>query len=150
MSFAWAMSRATMIVPVQGDGGGDGILRKRGQGFLGMPLSRSIVHAREFPVAVFLGNEAAGILLELLEEDAVLGDLRLGLAVGGAGNADADRAGGAVAWQADDAHIEREILAAELRADADRHARASSSSFSSSTSRNAGRVRCRRSAVRRR
>jgi hypothetical protein len=41
------------------------------------------------------------------------------LAVGGAGDADADGAGRAVARQADDAHVVAEVLAAELGADAD-------------------------------
>jgi hypothetical protein len=56
--------------------------------------------------------------LKLLEEDAVPGDLALGLAVGRAGDAEADRQRGAVAGQADDADIVTEILAAELGADA--------------------------------
>ena len=60
-----------------------------------------------------------GLAFEFLEEDAVLGDLGLGLAVGRAGDADADRAGGAVARQAHDAHVEGEVFAAELGADAD-------------------------------
>jgi hypothetical protein len=55
---------------------------------------------------------------ELLDEDAVLGDLALGLAVGRAGDAQADRQRCAVARQADDADIVTEILAAELCADA--------------------------------
>ena len=56
--------------------------------------------------------------LQRLQEDAVPGDLALGLAVGRAGDAEADRQRGAVARQADDANIVAEILAAELRADA--------------------------------
>jgi hypothetical protein len=56
--------------------------------------------------------------LKLLEEDAVPGDLALGLAVGRTGDAEANRQRGAVAGQADNADIMTEILAAELRADA--------------------------------
>ena len=55
---------------------------------------------------------------QLLEEDAVGGDLAHGLAVGRAGDAEADGQRCAVARQADDAHIVAEILAAKLRADA--------------------------------
>ena len=59
------------------------------------------------------------IVLELLEEHAVPGDLAERLAVGRAGDAEADRQRGAVARQADDAHVVAEIFAAELRADAE-------------------------------
>ena len=63
-------------------------------------------------------EEAAGVELEFLEEDAVLGDLGLDVAIGGAGDAHADGEGGAVAGQADDADVEGEVFAAELGADA--------------------------------
>ena len=64
------------------------------------------------------GDEAAGIGFELFEPDAVFVDLGFDVAVGGAGHAEADGAAGTVARQTDDAHVEGEILAAELRADA--------------------------------
>ena len=57
-------------------------------------------------------------MLELLEEDAVAGDLAERLAVGAAADRHPDRAARAVARQADDAHVVAEVLAAELRADA--------------------------------
>ena len=69
---------------------------------------------------VDLGHVFRRIGLELLEEDAVAGDLAHGLAIGRAGDAEADRQRGAVAGQADDTHVMAEILAAELRADAER------------------------------
>mmetsp|Transcript_13789 Transcript_13789/g.40850 ORF Transcript_13789/g.40850 Transcript_13789/m.40850 type:complete len:298 (+) Transcript_13789:36-929(+) len=58
------------------------------------------------------------VRLELLEEHAVLRDLSLALPVRRAADADADGARGAVARQAHDAHVVAEVLAAELRADA--------------------------------
>jgi hypothetical protein len=60
-----------------------------------------------------------GIGFQRFEEDAVFGDLALGLAVGGTADAKADRQRGAVAGQADDADVVAEILAAELGADAE-------------------------------
>ncbi len=69
-------------------------------------------------LAVDLGQVARRVGLELLEEHALGVDLAQDLPVGGAGDADADRHAGAVARQADDAHVVAEILAAELRADA--------------------------------
>jgi hypothetical protein len=60
------------------------------------------------------------IVLELLEIDAVLGDLAERLAVGRARHAEPDRQRRAVARQPDHAHVVAEILAAELRADAER------------------------------
>ena len=60
------------------------------------------------------------VMLELLEIDAVLGDLAEHLAVGRAGHAEPDRQRGAVARHPDHAHVVAEILAAELRADAER------------------------------
>ena len=70
-------------------------------------------------LARFGGNETAGVRLELLDPDAVLVDLGLGIAVGGTGDGESDRARSAVARQADDADVEGEPLAAELRTDAE-------------------------------
>ncbi len=58
--------------------------------------------------------------LELLQENAVLGDLAHRLAVCGTGHADADRQRRAVARQADHADVVAEIFAAELGADTGR------------------------------
>ena len=57
--------------------------------------------------------------LQLLQEHAVRGDLRHDLPVGAARHADPHRQRRAVARQADHPHVVTEILAAELRADAD-------------------------------
>ena len=65
-----------------------------------------------------VGQEARRVGLELLEEHAVAGDLAERLAVGAAADGHAHRAAGAVAGQADDAHVVAEVLAAELGADA--------------------------------
>jgi hypothetical protein len=65
-----------------------------------------------------LRQEARGVGLERLDEDAVLGDLAERLAVRAARHRERDRAAGAVARQADDAHVVAEVLAAELCADA--------------------------------
>src|SRR5215813_12244443 len=67
-----------------------------------------------------LGQILCRIALELLEIDAVARDLAERLAVGRAGDAEPDRQRGAVARQADHAHVVTEILAAELRANAER------------------------------
>ncbi len=66
-----------------------------------------------------LGQEVRGVGLELLEEDAVGGDLALGLAVGRARDGDRDRQARAVSGEPDDPHVVTEVLAAELRADAE-------------------------------
>ena len=66
-----------------------------------------------------LGQVLRGIGLELLEEHAVGGDLAERLAVGRARHRERDRARRAVARQADHAHVVAEVLAAELRADAE-------------------------------
>jgi hypothetical protein len=65
-----------------------------------------------------LGQEAGGVGLELLQVNAVGGDLAQHLPVGGARHPQAHRARGAVAGQADHPHVVGEVLAAELRADA--------------------------------
>ncbi len=57
-------------------------------------------------------------MLQLFEEHAILGDLAERLAVGRAGDAEADRQRSAVAGQANHPHVMAEIFAAELRADA--------------------------------
>ena len=59
------------------------------------------------------------IALQLLDPDTVAVDFRLDVAVGGAGDAHADRAGGAVARQTDHPDIVGEVFPAELRAEAE-------------------------------
>ena len=66
-----------------------------------------------------LGQEPRRVGLELLEEDALGGDLAERLAVGRAGDGDGDGERGAVAGEPDDADVVAEVLAAELRADAE-------------------------------
>lgn len=66
-----------------------------------------------------LRQEARRVGLQLLQEDALGGDLRLGLPVGRAGYGDGDGAGRAVPGQPHHAHVVAEVLAAELRPDAD-------------------------------
>ncbi len=65
------------------------------------------------------GEIPVRVRFELFEEHAIRRDLRADLSVGAARDADPHRQAGAVAGQADHAHVVAEILAAELRADAD-------------------------------
>ena len=112
---AWAASRATIRVPVRAQAGFDG------------EFGEDLPHAIHAEVEVDLdrrghrggfGREIHfGMDFELFEKDAVAGDFAFDLAVGGAGDADADGATGGVARQADDADIVGEIFAAELGAD---------------------------------
>src|SRR6202040_951837 len=59
------------------------------------------------------------VMLELLEIDAVLGDLAEHLTVGRTGNAEPNGERGAMARHPDHADVGAKILAAELRADAE-------------------------------
>src|SRR5580692_4892784 len=61
-----------------------------------------------------------GIVLELLEVDAVLRNFAEHLAVRRTRDAETNRKRGAVTRQADHPHIMTKVLAAELRADAER------------------------------
>src|ERR1700730_10550203 len=72
------------------------------------------------PLAVDVGKVLRGIVLELFEEDAVAGDLAQSLAVGRARHAEPDRQRGTVTRQPDHPYVVTEILAAELRAHAQR------------------------------
>ncbi len=115
---AWAMSRATIIGPVSSTrvrtGCCDSSARISGIGRLrSMCTDRRVVE-----LVRHLGQEASWVRLQLLEEDAVTGDLALGLAVGGARHGDRHGTAGAVAGQPNDAHVVAEVLAAELGADA--------------------------------
>src|SRR5512146_3152528 len=67
---------------------------------------------------VFGGNQAARILVHLLEPDAVSVDLGFDVAVRGAGNAHTNGAGGAVTRQTNHTHVVGKVLAAKLGADA--------------------------------
>ena len=98
----------------------DRMLRQRGENF-----AHRLVEVDPDDIAaklrlVDIRQVLGRIGLQRLQEDAIPGDLALGLAIGRAGDAEADRQRGAVARQADDAHVMAEILAAELRADAER------------------------------
>lgn len=109
----------------EGEAGLDGVLGQLGQdvvhGAVEVDGHRVEVRARALGQLVVrrLREETGRVGLQLLQEDALGGDLRDGLAVGGAGDRDGDRAGRAVTGQADDADIMAEVLAAELGADAD-------------------------------
>ena len=83
------------------------------------PVEVDLHHLAAEDVVGRLGQVLRRVGLQLLEEHALRRDLRLDLAVGRAGHADADRQRGAVARQADHPHVVAEILAAELRADAE-------------------------------
>lgn len=63
-------------------------------------------------------NILAGVGFQLFNKDALRRDLGFRVAVRGAGDSQAHRAGGAVAGQPDDAHVQGVPLAAELGAQA--------------------------------
>ena len=99
---------------------GDGVLRKLGPDVRHGAVEVDLHDLGRVGVLARLGrDEAAGVRLELLDPDAVLVDLGLGVAVGGTRDGEADRARGSVPREADDAYVEGEPLAAELRADAE-------------------------------
>ncbi len=113
------MSRATTIVPVSArrvfTGYCDSWRRISAIGRLrstGTPSLAEMLLGR-------LGQVLRRIGLELLQEHAVGRDLGEDLAVRPARHADADRQAGTVARQADHPDVVAEILAAELRADAE-------------------------------
>ena len=116
---AWAMSRATTSGPVSETrvftGSRDSSARICGHGPAQVDLDDVVVEV----LVGDLGQVVRGVGLQLLEEDAVGGDLGQRLTVGGAGDGDGDRAGRAVPGQADHADVVAEVLAAELRADAE-------------------------------
>jgi hypothetical protein len=75
---------------VEQEARGGGILAQLGAD-LGHRAVRVDAHGvGVFAVAQLLGDVLQRVGFELLDEDAVTRDLALGLAVGGAGNADAD------------------------------------------------------------
>ena len=132
LSFACAMSRATIIGPVSESRVATGWLRELGEDLAHRPAQVDPHHlGRRGRRRSTSGRYCAGIGLELLEEDALARDLAVGLAVGRARDAEPDRTRRAVARQPDHAHVVREVLAAELRADPDRRGRAGSTCSSS-------------------
>eukprot|EP00906_Rhabdomonas_costata_P036309 RCo050966 len=62
-----------------------------------------------------LGNKLQGVFLQLLNEDSVLGDLALNLAIRRARHSQADGAGGAMAGQPNHPRVMAEVLPSELR-----------------------------------
>ncbi len=76
-----------------------------------LAAERTLLHLRQILLRM---------MLQLLQIDAVLGDLAEDLPVRRAGDAEPDRQRRAVPRQADHAHVVAEILSAELRADAER------------------------------
>ena len=136
-SLAWAMSRATTNGPVSETrvftGYFDSVARMSSIGRLRSIFTTS---PPRMP-SVVSGRYCAGSCLQLLEEDALAGDLRLDLAVGRAATRRCRSAGRAVPRQPDHPHVVAEILAAELRADAEVLGQLVRTSASSSGSRKA-------------
>ena len=95
------------------------MLGQLGENVLHRPVEVDLDHRAAERLLVDARQESRRIVLQLLEEYAVPGDLAERLPVGRAGDAEPDRQRGAVARQADHAHVVAEILAAELRADAE-------------------------------
>mmetsp|Transcript_73891 Transcript_73891/g.159828 ORF Transcript_73891/g.159828 Transcript_73891/m.159828 type:complete len:518 (+) Transcript_73891:377-1930(+) len=80
-------------------------------GLVQADLHHGVTLARLGPVRQVLRR----VVLQLLAEDALLGDLREDLPVRTAGDTEADGAGGTVAGKAHHADVVRKVLAAELR-----------------------------------
>mmetsp|Transcript_17625 Transcript_17625/g.51187 ORF Transcript_17625/g.51187 Transcript_17625/m.51187 type:complete len:574 (+) Transcript_17625:182-1903(+) len=102
----------------EGQARADGVLGQLRADVRHRPVEVHAHHGAGHLLGGHLREELGGVEAERLDEDAVLGDLGLCLAVRGAGDAEAHGAGGAVARQADHAHVVAEVLAPELRADA--------------------------------
>jgi hypothetical protein len=66
--------------------------------------------------AILFRNEPAWIAFQFFKPDPVAVDLRLDVAVGGTRNAHTHGTGRAMPGQTNNPHVQREILAAELRA----------------------------------
>ena len=119
------MSRGVSDVPgddqraAQGEAGRNRVLREFRPNLVHWPVQvdRDDLIA-EF-VLVDLGQVLRRVLLELFQKHAMPVDPPEDLPVGRAGDAESDGQRGAVSGQADDPHVVREILAAELGADAD-------------------------------
>mmetsp|Transcript_125331 Transcript_125331/g.350974 ORF Transcript_125331/g.350974 Transcript_125331/m.350974 type:complete len:447 (+) Transcript_125331:697-2037(+) len=96
----------------------DRVLRERGQDVLHRLVEVDLhdAVARRGGNVRGLGQEAGWVLLQLLNEDALLVDPRDDLPVRAAGDAQADGARSAVPRQSDDTAVVGEVLAAELRA----------------------------------
>ena len=102
----------------QSDAGADGILGKDPADLFHRLIEVDADHVAGQLAVVDFRQIVGRIMFQSFQIDAVAGDLALDLAVGGAGNADAHRTGGAMAGQADDPQVVAEIFAAELGADA--------------------------------
>ena len=119
MILAWAMSRATTIGPLNitrvFTGSVDSVARISAIGRLRSMRTTSADRSS----SVVSGRYLAGIALERFEKHTVGRDLAERLSVCGARHRDADGTRCAVTGQPDDAHVVAEVLAAELRADAE-------------------------------
>mmetsp|Transcript_3862 Transcript_3862/g.10983 ORF Transcript_3862/g.10983 Transcript_3862/m.10983 type:complete len:508 (-) Transcript_3862:112-1635(-) len=118
--------RELRVRDVPGDDDGAGERQARLDGVLGQQLQQGfhrLVQVDLHHLAPEAGRRPRGleeplwVLLQFLDEDAVVRDLRQHLAVRAAGHPDADRAGGPVPGHPDDADVVDEVLAPELRPD---------------------------------
>mmetsp|Transcript_3863 Transcript_3863/g.10990 ORF Transcript_3863/g.10990 Transcript_3863/m.10990 type:complete len:633 (-) Transcript_3863:269-2167(-) len=118
--------RELRVRDVPGDDDGAGERQARLDGVLGQQLQQGfhrLVQVDLHHLAPEAGRRPRGleeplwVLLQFLDEDAVVRDLRQHLAVRAAGHPDADRAGGPVPRHPDDADVVHEVLAPELRPD---------------------------------
>jgi hypothetical protein len=99
--------------------GGNRMFGQLGQHVLDRLVEVDLHLMAAFAVTVLGRNQAAGVVVHLLDPETVLVDLGLDVAVSRTGNAHAHRAGSAVTGHADHADVVGEILAAELSAEAE-------------------------------
>ena len=104
---------------VKAQAGGDQMCRQLRQDLAHRLIQVDAYHLAFAGLTQMFRDIFSRIALQLLDPDTVAVDFRLDVAVGGAGDAHADRAGGAVARQTDHPDIVGEVFPAELRAEAE-------------------------------
>ena len=99
---------------------GDGMLRKFGADIRHGTIQVNLHDLLGIGMLTRIGrDEATWVRLQLLNPNTILINLGLGVAVSRTRDREANRTGGPVPGQADDAHVERKPLTSELSADAE-------------------------------
>ena len=104
---------------VEREAGRHGVLVELGENLGHGAVEIDAHHFAFAGIAEVFGDEAAGVVVEFLDPDAVAVDFALDVAVGRAAHAETYGAGGAVAGQAHDADVVGKVFAAELGAETD-------------------------------
>ena len=116
---AWAMSRATMMVPLKRQTSRHGILVEFSKNFGHRAIEVNLHRFTLTSLAIFFGDEATGVVIEFFNPDTVFVDFALDVAVGRATHTETHRARSTVTRKANHTDVVGKVFPPKLRTKTD-------------------------------